>query len=119
MKLFLKIYHLNYNFNIENNGKLNKDFYHSFKLELIRDYLIFNTSCEIPDMQLLRHLTKPRLDANNPYIPNFKLGCGDIDIDIINNYLLKYSEINRENFNIYIELYGPIKFILYSNNHLF
>ena len=78
------------NFNILNNGKLDKGFYTAFFLELIRDYLIFSYSFPYPNMETLRQITKPIKTANindkNFSLRDLHLGCGNIDDDKYNSY---------------------------------
>nr|YP_009522489.1 hypothetical protein [Hygrophorus russula]AXQ02212.1 hypothetical protein [Hygrophorus russula] len=52
-----------FNLNEINDGKLTRKFYFTFMLDLIRDYLYYETSYNNPNIASLRKLTTPKISA--------------------------------------------------------
>ena len=52
------------NFKLLNDGKLNRNFFNMFMIELLRDYIIFFKSFRTQNMIFLRNLTKPYIDLS-------------------------------------------------------
>lgn len=110
------------NFDILNNGKLDKDFYTSFILELIRDYLIFNTSFDYCNMKTLRHITKPirtaSINDKDFILKDVHLGCGYIDEFKYNQYFRNFDITRKEELKEFFTYYMSTKFIDYKQNQL-
>lgn len=109
-------------FDVDNNGKLNKDFFTSFFLELMRDYLIFNQSFDLCNMYLLREVTLPLYniyDENNrTNFRQFHLGCGKIDEEIFDIFTKAYDHDKKEKLRSMLSYYNSFKFIDYSKNQV-
>lgn len=111
------------NFNILNNGKLNKEFYSAFLLELMRDYFLSNNSFLDCDMNIIRHITKPIQKANikekHLMMKDLHLGCGDIDELKYNNYFKNLDLDKKEELKKYYKYYVNYKYIDYRRNQIF
>nr|YP_009493067.1 hypothetical protein [Ganoderma tsugae]AWJ63862.1 hypothetical protein [Ganoderma tsugae] len=112
------------NFKLLTDGKLNKDFFNMFIIELLRDYLIFFTSFRTQNMNFLRTFTKPYFDISPiEYLKDYKLGCGQPDYVIIEEELRLFLKDKTNNIDIEraievakikVEPINATKFIDYS-----
>lgn len=80
-------------FKLLNYGKLNKDFFNMFLIELLRDYLIFFRSFGTSDMKILRNFTHPLYSDEHQLdgLKDLKLGCGEMK-----NKAIQQEFINRK-----------------------
>uniref|UniRef100_A0A896Z1S0 Uncharacterized protein n=1 Tax=Coniophora puteana TaxID=80637 RepID=A0A896Z1S0_9AGAM len=86
-----------FNFQLLNDGKLNKQFYDLFILELMRDYFFTELSFGLCDMRVLRHFTTPIVDSVTQSDYKDRLGCGKINKKAFNKIINEYSTDNKNN----------------------
>lgn len=73
------------NLDILNDGNLNKVFFDSFIIELMRDYLWTFSSFHITDMRFLKQNTNPIYQDKFKDVP-YSVGCGDINLKELENF---------------------------------
>lgn len=79
------------NFKLLHDGKLNNSFFQTFLLELCRDYFIFLNSYKYPNINYIRTYTYPMINydkwknifPNFKHLRNFKIGCGEVNQDLL------------------------------------
>uniref|UniRef100_A0A896Z1Z1 Uncharacterized protein n=1 Tax=Coniophora puteana TaxID=80637 RepID=A0A896Z1Z1_9AGAM len=115
----LRNYPISYlNFKYLNEGKLNKQFYDMFTIELVRDYFFTFSSFHLTDMEMIKYFSQPLLEDSS----TTDIGCGNINeeyLDRVINYHLEQNGNISKTFlvNYYKKLFGMFsatKFIEYN-----
>uniref|UniRef100_A0A896Z9I3 Uncharacterized protein n=1 Tax=Coniophora olivacea TaxID=85977 RepID=A0A896Z9I3_9AGAM len=97
-----------------NDGNINKVFFDSFIIELLRDYLWTFRSFSVTDMKFLKQFTNPIYQGNFKDVPYF-IGCGETNLKELESYY-KTQNINLtfSEFSEYFKWFNAFKFINYN-----
>ena len=95
------------NLDVLNDGKLNKIFFDTFMIELLRDYLLTFKSYSVTDMKIISQTTHPIYKENFKNVP-YNIGCGEVN----NQEIKKFN--STQNLTNFFRGFNAYKFIEYN-----